>query len=702
MLNRRWRMPLVALVLVGGLRSTVGAPLVVCDFEGVAPAWRSKFSRCEVVPVVRDGVPTRALRLPHDLSQAPRYDWVRAMLPEGLDVLPYAFLSFRIKSEGAPVQVTSMLMQNAEANGERPHGEIVASAQNRTLNADFAGWRQFSIPLAEYRSLPDIAARINQINFSLGSVRGRDAGPGILLIDDLRFTTEPEGTVVEERVAFPPADIAVTDERAFFSLLDLARPELATVRRAAAAADWQAAKEAWARHLERRTTPRWTWTRRERPRIMALHEEQFGGFASSVAAAERVLQRDFNWLGVRKQLEHDIDWLQGPTEWTHVLSRHGYWRSMGLAWWHTGDAKYAEDWAYTLRDWIADNPVPRLLTNSRGKEGTVWRTLETGIRGDVWFDAMEMFMDAPAFDAQTKYEMTRSLVEQARHLHRYTVAFRHGNWQVVECTPAWPASASCCPSSAKRRGWRERAFATLAEHMERDVYPDGAHHELTPGYHGWVMERFLKVSLLARANGYEVPGLMGRHERMFEFLMHVSQPNRRTPSLGDAGSGARIAGNMGLGALLYGRADMRYLAADKIQSSWIWLFPAERLAAYAELPAREPTLRSHMMPHAQYGMMRTGWGMDDRSLLFDCAPWGGGHSHQDRLQVILHAGRDLLVDPGMYSYDQPLSTQYFRKAEAHNVLTIDDGGQPQSDPRCSPGPSPGRPSSVPASSGATA
>jgi len=41
--------------------------------------------------------------------------------------------------------------------------------------------------------------------------------------------------------------------------------------------------------------------------------------------------------------------------------------------------------------------------------------------------------------------------------------------------------------------------------MAEDVYPDGGHSELTPGYHAWVMERFLKVALLCRANGYEVP-----------------------------------------------------------------------------------------------------------------------------------------------------------------------------------------------------
>jgi hypothetical protein len=34
--------------------------------------------------------------------------------------------------------------------------------------------------------------------------------------------------------------------------------------------------------------------------------------------------------------------------------------------------------------------------------------------------------------------------------------------------------------------------------------------------------------------------------------------------------------------------------------------------------------------------MRTGWDADARFLFFDCAPWRGGHSHQDRLQSPVH------------------------------------------------------------------
>jgi len=654
------------------------APLVVCDFDTVNQRWRSKFSKHEVVEVERDGVKTRAVSLAHDLSQAPNYDWLRAMVPGGVDVRPYKYLNVQVWSDDNGARLTAMMIQvrpDGEGGANREH---VAAASNHPIALDFEGWRHVSIPLAVFTGLDEIAERVEQFNVAMPRPAG-EAGPGTLTMDDLTLSTEPLGDVVPERVPYPPADIAIQDEAEFFGLLDLDLPALAEVRAAVAEADWPAAKQAWARHLETRETPVWTWSRRDKDAIAAIYEEKFGGLERNVRSANTVLERDFNWLGVRKQLDHDIEWLQGPVEWTHVLSRHGYWKTLGYAYWATGEELYAEDWVYMLKDWIADNPVPRILTNSRGKRGTVWRTLETGIRGDVWFDVMELFMDAPAFDAEAKYLITRSLVEHARHLHRYTVAFRYGNWQVVECT-GLAAIGIMLPEFKEAASWRERAFDYLVKHMERDVYPDGAHHELTPGYHGWVMERFLKASLIANINGYDVPGLMDRHEKMFEFLMYVSKPDRCYPPLGDAGSGGSVEANMGLGALLYNRPDMRYLGAGRIQPNWVWLFGPEVEKRYADIEATEPDFLSSMLPSAQYCMMRTGWKKGDRALLFDCAPWGGGHSHQDRLQVILYSGRKLVIDPGMYSYDQPLSRTYLRKTEAHNVLQIDGNPQITSDP----------------------
>ena len=59
------------------------------------------------------------------------------------------------------------------------------------------------------------------------------------------------------------------------------------------------------------------------------------GLARYTNAANKVLARDFEFLGVRKQLAHAPEWLQGPVEWTHVLSRFAYWQDLGLAYWGT-------------------------------------------------------------------------------------------------------------------------------------------------------------------------------------------------------------------------------------------------------------------------------------------------------------------------------------------------------------------------------
>ena len=667
--------------------------LVVSDFDTTKREWRSKFSAHEVVEVEREEKATRALRLSFDLSKAPHYDWFRAMIPEGIDARPYKYLAFWVKGDGNGARMIPMLMQATEKSKQYPYGEITASAGSHPIVLSFTGWRRFSAPLSVFGGLDAIADRVQMINFSLtrGSSEGR---PAELLIDEVMLVTEPRGQVVEEEVRYPPADIAIKSEEEFFGLMDLELPGLQEVRKAVEARDWTAAKTAWARHLGTREEPRWVWSRRDKERIINVFGEQFGGLKRHVPAADKVLAREFSWLGVSKTLEKDVQWLQGPVEWTHVLSRFQYWKSLGYAYWATEGsksrleaaptivrtgAKYAEDFVHMLKDWIADNPVPRILTNSRGKHGTVWRTLETGIRGDLWFDVMELFMDAPEFDAEAKYLMTKSLVEHARHLHRYETGFRYGNWQVVECT-GLAAIGIMLPEFKEAAGWRERAFDYLVEHMAKDVHPDGSHHELTPGYHGWVMERFLKASLLCKRNGYEVPGLMDRHEKMFEFLMHLSKPNRRCPAVGDAGASS-IRGNMGLGALLYDRPDMRYLAVDKVSAGWVWLFGPDVMERYEALKGAPPAFTSSMLPDAQYCMMRTGWNKDDKCLLFDCAPWGGGHSHQDRLQVIAYAGRDLVIDPGICSYDHPLSWQYYRKSEAHNVLLIDGQEQIQSDPK---------------------
>ena len=473
---------------------------------------------------------------------------------------------------------------------------------------------------------------------------------------------------------------AVGDAAVFFNALDLTRPDLAAVQKAVAARDWPTAQAAWARHLATRLNPHWLWSPQNRPAFAKICAAEFGGLARYTNAADQVLARQFDFLGVPKHLTRDPQWLQGPNEWTHVLSRFGYWHELGLAYWGTGRSDYARDFVDLLEDWIRANPVPMKVSNGRGLHGTVWRTLETGIRGQSWFEAMEFFMDAPEFDAEAKYLMTRSLVEQARYLKAYSTAFHHGNWQVCEAS-GLATIGIMLPEFKEAAGWRECGLNLLEQHMQEDVLPDGAHWELTPGYHTWVMDEFMNVSLLCQANGINAPGLLTRHEKMFEFLEALSRPDRTYPPVGDAGIGkATIEVSMGQGALMYHRPDFRYLAGLDCREGWLWLFGPDVCSRFAALPSSPPPFTSVLLPYSQFAVMRSGWKPDDKYLLFDCAPWRGGHSHQDRLQVSVFAGRDLIVDSGQCSYDQPLSRELHLSA-AHNVVMIDGHEQLKADPK---------------------
>lgn len=465
--------------------------------------------------------------------------------------------------------------------------------------------------------------------------------------------------------------MAVNNESEFFGLIDLSKPGMAELEKAVKAKDWKKAKEAWGKHLEKILAERWIWSYKDREKIMKFLEQNDPKFKDATNKADKVLRREFSAQGINRKLDKNIKWESEEYgyEWGNVLNRHQGWKSLGMAWWQTRDSKYPEDWAYMVRDWIKDNPVKRVR---RGP----WRSLETGIRVTVWLDSISFFMDAPQFDPSLRYEMTKSLVEHARYLYNKNTKFRKGNWQTCECSGL--AFLGMIFSEFKEsEKWRKRGFDMMSKHMKDGVYPDGAQYELTPGYHYWVLREFLELILLTEKNGYNIPGLKERHEKMFEFLMHVSKPDGKYMSLGDAGSGGSIAESMGRGALVYNRPDMRYFGIDKPASAWIWHFPLEKVLNYEKLDSKEPDLRSYMLPYAKYGVMRTGWKNNDRWLLFDCAPWGGAHSHQDQLQVLLYSGRDLLLDSGQIPYDNPLSKSYFKSDKAHNVLLINGNGPPK-------------------------
>jgi hypothetical protein len=71
-------------------------------------------------------------------------------------------------------------------------------------------------------------------------------------------------------------------------------------------------------------------------------------------------------------------------------------------------------------------------------------------------------------------------------------------------------------------------------------------------------------------------------------------------------------------------------------------------------------------------MMRSGWTPDDPYLFLEAGPYGRGHQHEDKLNIILHAhGKTILTEPGNYSYDSSDWRRYVLSTRAHNTVLVD-------------------------------
>ena len=76
--------------------------------------------------------------------------------------------------------------------------------------------------------------------------------------------------------------------------------------------------------------------------------------------------------------------------------------------------------------------------------------------------------------------------------------------------------------------WLEKGLSALKEEMEFQVYEDGVDFEGSISYHRLVTERFLSATLLCLKNSITFQDwYMARLEKMIEFVMYYTKPDRR-------------------------------------------------------------------------------------------------------------------------------------------------------------------------------
>lgn len=446
----------------------------------------------------------------------------------------------------------------------------------------------------------------------------------------------------------------ILTDKEFFQSLNLNYPGLEKVNASVAKGDYTAAKKAFVIHLKSRTSPKWyvDWHDFNKPGIRNTKAD--------LVEADRYASDELLSCGIWYKFKNKIDWTSNHSpnnydEWTWQLNRFYHWTVLGKAYWATGDEKYAKAFVRQLNSWIDQCALP---TKSFNGVGSVWRTIETGIRAlGNWPDSYNYFLSSPTFDDESIFKMVKSFYEHGCHLREHNTA---NNWLTIEMQGLYTI-AILFPEFKTSSNWQEYAISRLYEEEVNQFYPDGAQKELAPSYHSVCLSSIVGVYKLAKLNNLSLPKeFVNRLESVFEYYVKVMMPNGQMPAVNDS----------------------RWVEAEPFLKEAVELFPDRSDFRYVLSRGKEgkkPSYTSVWMPWAGWYVMRSGWGEDDYYAFFEVGPFGIAHQHEDKLNVLLYAyGQPLITECGIYAYDKSDFRRYSISSRGHNVASVDGKEQNRS------------------------
>lgn len=435
----------------------------------------------------------------------------------------------------------------------------------------------------------------------------------------------------------------------FFQKIDTTRPGLEAIPDAVARGDFKAARRLFAAEARNTLQPQ---------RFLTIKRDLRGNHfmydgETHEQAAERILTGELISCGTPYKFTGEVDWFSNPTfnkymEWTWQLSRHHEWAVLAARYRATGDERFAQGFVRFFESWVHQAIVPE---DAPGWDTLCWRTIEAGIRmGGPWQWALHSFYRSPAFSDDVLIDWYKSIWEHGWRLRSF---HRTGNWLIMEMNGLAQISI-LYPQFKDAPAWQSYAFDRLISELDAQVYPDGFQVELSTGYHQVDIHNY--QWLIDVCTAYDVPvppAFRAAMERMHTVNVLMMMPDGRLPDVNDGGW-----------------QDVSHLMESAAKD-----YPQRSDFLWAHTKGKEgnpPAETSHAFPYAGYYIMRSGWQFDAVWALFDGGPFGYGHQHEDKLNILLHAyGRLLLTEGGNYAYDNSEMRRYVLSTRSHNTIRVD-------------------------------
>lgn len=356
----------------------------------------------------------------------------------------------------------------------------------------------------------------------------------------------------------------------------------------------------------------------------------------------------------------DINWQYWPVKDNEIrwqVNRMYWWEPMGLAYWATGDERYAKEWIFQYRDWIRKNPRRLSADNDR----FAWRQLEVADRLENQTGLFNMFVGSPDFTPSFLLEFLNNYSRHADYLlSNYT---EKGNHLLFEAQRM--IYAGCFfPEFKNALKWRKSGVENLNTEIGKQVYPDGLQFELSPNYHAAAINIFLKAFRMAQLSGMEnefPQSYKPTVEKMIMALVNFSFPDYSYPMFGDA----------------------KFAHRDEMikqYKKWLEVFPQNDVIRYYATGGKQgnaPSFLSKALTTGGFYTFRNGWDGESTVMVLRASPPAFFHSQPDNGTFDLWVkGRNFMPDAGCYVYsgsDEIMKLRnWYRQTMVHKTLTLDN------------------------------
>ncbi len=386
----------------------------------------------------------------------------------------------------------------------------------------------------------------------------------------------------------------------------------------------------------------------------------------SIARADLVVKDQYQLPRYKAVTIHHITWNEDPY-------REVYWRfnfyalqpCVDLLWAYraTGDHVYYDKLLTILRSYIAADDA-RVDRYGKGFKPYRWdNKYSSAIRTLILINIRAKLAARHKLPADVEAGTRRALTRLGHFLslsENFNVDNNHGFGEDA----ALYALAVNLPELSQAKAWRAMAADRLDALIRKNVDASGVQVERSPFYHFYVLRLATKmVDWAQRANVVLPKEFVRRTDAMVRYATFVVQPNDMLPL---QGSSVRTDVSK-LERAMFTRFGTRY--------------PEFEYARLGGLSGKRPTERNVRFAASGDAILRSGWGTAEdfrqsTQVAFNIGPHRTQHAHHDALAINLYgAGRTLLPDSGLFTYDFNDWRKYFWSTRAHNTVTINDGNQ---------------------------